>query len=465
MVDERFQEALDYLYSFIDYSVERSYRYSPEVFDLARVRELLRLVGDPQDGYRTFHVAGTKGKGSVCALLASSLRAAGYRTGLYTSPHLLRFTERIQVDGIEIPKGAVVELIEALRPEVAKVAGLTTYEIITALGFMYFARRKVDCAVVEVGLGGRLDATNVLIPVVSVITSLSYDHMHLLGNTLSEIAGEKAGIIKPGVPVVLSPQQREAELVVEKVAHERGSPLIRVGHDWLFAPVSRGLSGQTLSVWSAAEQPLMDAYVQSAGDDEWTPPRFEIPLLGHHQVINAATAYAALQVVNERGMLIDAEAIRTGFRDVRWPGRFQILSQSPTVVVDSAHNRDSALKLRIALDDYFPGRLVTLVFGASADKDIPGMLDELAPRISRLIVTQAVHPRAADPDETAELGRGHGLRVEVVVPVAAALERALASRRPDEVIVAAGSLFVAGEVLAAWDKGRLSEVALGEEAA
>jgi dihydrofolate synthase/folylpolyglutamate synthase len=465
MVDQKFQEALDYLYSFIDYSVERSYRYSPDVFDLGRVRELLRSVGDPQQSYHTFHVAGTKGKGSVSALLASSLRAAGYRTGLYTSPHLLRFTERIQVDGAEISEGAIAELVEALRPKVAAVPGLTTYEIVTALGFMYFQREKVDCAVVEVGLGGRLDATNVVVPIVSVITSLSYDHMHLLGNTLSEIAGEKAGIIKPGVPVVLAPQQREAELVVQRVAEQMGSPLVRVGHDWLFAPASRGLSGQSLSVWSAAEQPLMDAYVQSAGDDEWAPPRFDIPLLGHHQVVNAATAYAALQVANDRGLNVDAEAIRAGFRNVSWPGRFQILSQSPMVVVDSAHNRDSALKLRIALDDYFPGRPVTLVFGASADKDIQGMLDELAPRISRLIVTQAVHPRAADPDETAELGRGHGLRAEVVVPVAAALERALARARPDEVILAAGSLFVAGEVLAAWD-GRLQpQPAQGEEVA
>jgi dihydrofolate synthase/folylpolyglutamate synthase len=208
----------------------------------------------------------------------------------------------------------------------------------------------------------------------------------------------------------------------------------------------------------------MDAYVQSAGDDEWSPPRFEIPLLGYHQVVNAATAYAALQVANDRGLSVSAESIRQGFRRVTWPARFQIMSQLPTVVVDSAHNRDSALKLRIALDDYFPGRPVTLVFGASADKDIPGMLDELAPRISRLIVTQAVHPRAADPEETAELGRSHGLRAEVVVPVAAALERALARPRPGEVIIVAGSLFVAGEALAAWEERRLGQVVEGEEA-
>lgn len=463
MVDEKFQEALDYLYSFIDYSVERSYRYSPDVFDLGRVRDLLRRVGDPQQAYKTFHVAGTKGKGSVSALLASTLQAAGYRTGLYTSPHLLRFTERIQVDGAEIPREAFVELVAALRPKVAQVPGLTTYEIVTALGFMYFQTQKADCAVVEVGLGGRLDATNILVPIVSVITSLSYDHMHLLGDTLSEIAGEKAGIIKAGVPVVLAPQQREAELVVESVAREMGSPLIRVGHDWLFAPGSRGLTGQSLSVWSAAEQPLMDAFVQSAGDDEWAPHRFEIPLLGYHQVINAATAYTALQVANEQGLRVSVESIRTGFENVYWPGRFQILSQSPTLVVDSAHNRDSALKLRLALDDYFPGRPVTLIFGASADKDIPGMLDELAPRISRLIVTQAVHPRAADPDEMAELGRGHGFRAEVVVPVSAALERALSRPRPDEVILAAGSLFVAGEVLSAWEQRSQPQVAEGEE--
>jgi dihydrofolate synthase/folylpolyglutamate synthase len=451
-----FDEALDYLYSFVDYSQERSYRYSPEVFDLGRMHRLLEKLGNPQSAYRTVHVAGTKGKGSVSSMIASSLQAAGHRTGLYTSPHLVRFTERIRVDGLEIAPEGLAKLVEEIRLPAAEVPGLTTFELVTAVGFLYFAQAPVDVAVIEVGLGGRLDATNVITPQAAVITSLSYDHMHLLGDRLSDIAREKAGIIKPGVPVVLAPQQQEAEHVVERIAAERRAPLVKVGRDWLYAPGGHDMSHQTLYIWPAAEQPLMDAFVESAGNEEWVPPRYEIPLLGHHQVVNAAVAYAALRELRKAGLPVSEESIRQGFREVRWPGRFQVLSSDPAIVVDSAHNRDSALKLRLALDDYFPGAPVTLIFGASADKDIAGMLEELLPRVSRLILTQAVHPRAADPEEMARLAHGRGVRADVVVPVEAALRRSIERARPGEVIVSAGSLFVAGEALAAWESVRPS---------
>ncbi|NIS79424.1 MAG: bifunctional folylpolyglutamate synthase/dihydrofolate synthase [Anaerolineales bacterium] len=456
MVSQRYQEALDYIYSFIDYSVERSYRYSADVFDLERVRSLLKAIGDPQHAYSTIHIAGTKGKGSVAAMIASVLQAAGYRTGLYTSPHLQRFPERIRVGGQEIAEVEVAQLVDTLKPHVAKVGGLTTYEIITALGFLYFMQREVDWAVIEVGLGGRLDATNVITPIVGVITSLSYDHMHLLGESLSDITREKAGIIKAGVPVVTAPQQFEVERVIEETAQALGAPLVRVGRDWLFSPGNHTLEGQSLYVWSSDEQPLMDAYVESAGDEEWAPPRYFIPLLGHHQVVNAAVAYAALQTAISHGVEIPEPAIRAGLRDVKWRGRFDILSRSPLVVVDSAHNRESALKLRIALDDYFPGQAVTLIFGASADKDISGMFTELLPRVSRLILTQAVHPRAADAEELADLAHSYGVGVEVIVPVSEALSRAMMQVDPEEVILATGSLFVAGEVLAAWERREAS---------
>jgi dihydrofolate synthase/folylpolyglutamate synthase len=447
----RYQESLDYLYGFIDYSLERSDRYSSAAFDLGRVRRLLDEMGSPQDRYPTLHVAGTKGKGSVCALLASCLQEAGYRTGLYTSPHLVRFGERIQVDRHEMAPATFVARIDELRPLVEKVPGLTTYEILTALAFRHFEMEKVDVAVIEVGLGGRLDATNVLTPRVSVITSISYDHMHLLGNHLAKIAWEKAGIIKRGVPIVMAPQQIEAATAIREVAQAQEAPLIEVGVDWLYAPGSHDLQGQSLYVWSADEQARMDAFIESGGGEEWAPPRFEVPLLGHHQVINAAVAYAVLQTARGTGLAIPEPAIREGFRNVVWPGRFQVLATAPAVVVDSAHNRDSALKLRIALEDYFPGQPVSLIFGASEDKDILGMLTELLPRTRRLILTQAVHPRAADPVELARLAHGFGHSVEVVVPVARALEAALEAARPEDVIVAAGSLFVAGEVLRAWE--------------
>lgn len=446
-----YQDALDYIYSFADYSKKRTYRYSADVFDLTRVRSLLQELGDPQERFASIHVAGTKGKGSVSALIASALRAAGHKVGLYTSPHLMRFRERISINGEDISQQDVADLISEIRSKAEDVDGLTTYEVITAMGFLHFARQSVDLAVLEVGLGGRLDATNVIRPLVSVITSLSYDHMHLLGASLSDIAREKAGIIKPDVPVVLAPQQFEAERVVEEVASEQNAPLIRMGKDWLYAPGARDLKHQSLYIWSAAEQSLVDAYVESGGMEEWVPPRFEIPLLGYHQVVNTAVAYATLHAVREQGWKVDDEAVREGFRTVHWPGRFQVLGTDPVVVVDSAHNRDSALKLRIAIDDYFPGQLVTLVFGASADKDISGMFTELLPRVSRLIATQAVHPRAEDREVIADLAHEHALRVETIVPVKDALAHAMSIARPGEVIVVAGSLFVAGEALSAWE--------------
>lgn len=452
-----YQQALDYIYSFADYSKKRTYRYSADVFDLSRVRQLLELLGNPQERFASVHIAGTKGKGSVSALIASALRAAGHKVGLYTSPHLLRLRERIRVDGEDIPQQALAELVTKIRETASAIDGLTTYEVITALGFMYFAQAEVDLAVVEVGLGGRLDATNVIHPVVSVITSLSYDHMHLLGDSLSDIAREKAGIIKQEVPVVLAPQQIEAELVVEAVAEELDAPLVRIGTDWLYAPGACNLKHQSLFIWSADEQSLVDAYVESGEVDEWVPPRFEIPLLGYHQVVNAAVAYATLQVLRDRGWSVGDEAVREGFRSVVWPGRFQVIGTEPAVVVDSAHNRDSALKLRIALDDYFPGQKVVLIFGASSDKDIAGMLTELLPRISKLVVTRADHPRAADPEEIADLAHGYALPVEVISPVSEALEHALKIAGPEEIVAVAGSLFVAGEVLTAWQTIRKDE--------
>jgi dihydrofolate synthase/folylpolyglutamate synthase len=444
--------ALDYLYSFVDNSVTRRQRYSPDGTELQRMRSLLERLGNPHRSYPSVHIAGTKGKGSVSAMVASILQEAGYNVGLYTSPHLQRFTERVQINRIEITQDQVVDLVDELKSHVSNIAGLTTYDLITALGFMYFSRQQVDCAVVEVGLGGRLDPTNVLNPSVSVITSISYDHMHLLGNSLSDIAREKAGIIKGGIPIVLAPQQSEAELVVTHIAQERGAPLIKVGQDWLFSPGRRQLDGQSFYVWSSDEQDRMDAYVESAGSEAWAPAKYTMPLLGYHQVVNAAVSYATVQTLRGPDLQVGESAIRTGFEHVQWSGRFEVLNTNPTVVVDSAHNRDSALKLRIAMDDYFPGRPVTMIFGASRDKDLEGMLAELLPRVSTLIITQADHPRAAEPAVLTDLAHSHGVRVEVVSPVARALEVGLRTLRVEGVLLVTGSLFVVGEALTAWDE-------------
>lgn len=438
MTSPQLQDALDYLYSFIDYGTKRSYRYSPEVFDLSRVETLLHRLGDPQFQFRSIHIAGTKGKGSTAAIIESCLRAAGYRTGLYTSPHLIEFTERIQVDHQPIQDADLVDLVEKLKPHVAALPQISTYELTTALAFMYFAEQAVKCAVVEVGLGGRLDATNVVRPMVSVISSLSYDHTHLLGNSLTEIALEKAGIIKSGVPVVIAPQQIEAERAIRKVASQRAAPLVQLNRDWHYASGDHDLSGQTFQVWD------------ERGNKQ--PEELWMPLLGHHQVQNAALAFAALQLAASNGLVLDREAIRQGIRQVSWPGRFQLLRDDPAVVLDSAHNRDSALRLRIALDDYFPGRPVTMIFGASSDKDVRGMFLELSPRVSRLLLTQSSHPRAEDPESLARVAEAFGFQSETVTPVSVALQHALQTSEPDDVILATGSIFVVGSALAAWNE-------------
>ena len=434
--ESHYQAALDYLYSFVDYSLKHASELAKADFNLERMYALMAELGNPQNAYPTIHVAGTKGKGSVSALCASALRAAGYRTGLYTSPHLLDFCERIQVDGQPISHAALADLVDEIKPAVARVPKLTTFELTTALGFLYFARQNAGAAVIEVGLGGRLDATNVITPRVSVITSLSYDHTAVLGETLTLIAGEKAGIIKPGVPVVSSPQQEEALRVLEKVSVERRCELTLIGREITFEILSQSLEGQTFLIKKA---------------ESGEPIQFSIPLLGAHQVQNAATAYAALKTA---GLNVSDDAIRQGFAGVRWPGRFEIAQrENPTVIFDSAHNQDSFEKLSATLAAYFPGRKVTLIFGVSEDKHLLAMLAAIQPLLARVIVTRADHPRALEPEKIIETARQLGVKLEAVAPVETALKRALdLSQKDGSIVVSAGSMFVTAEVYSAWQR-------------
>ena len=425
--------ALDYLYSFVDYSLKHASELAKADFNLDRMRTLMAELGNPESKYPIIHVAGTKGKGSVSALAASALQAAGYKTGLYTSPHLQDYTERIQVDKRPISHRELADLVEEIKPAVARVPYLTTFEITTALGFLYFARQDCDAAVTEVGLGGRLDATNVVMPRVSVITSLSLDHTMVLGDTLAQIAGEKAGIIKPGVPVVSSSQKDEALDVLVKIADERGCDFTLVGRDVKFEPLSHSLEGQTLQVWIPNLLPL----------------NLEIPLLGEHQAENAAVAYAALKA---SGLNVPAEAIKKGFASLKWPSRFDIIRRDPPIVIDVAHNRESALRLRQTLDTFFPDIPVILLFCTLEDKDISGILAELASRVERVVATQADHPRAPSVEWIAEQVKKADLPVEAVTPVAAALDRALELAGEKKLILTAGSVAFAGEVMNAWQK-------------
>ncbi len=449
-----YQDALDFLYSFIDYSLTRNLRNAPEKFDLARMEALLAALGNPHRAYRVIHIAGTKGKGSTAALTAAALQAQGYRVGLYTSPHLEDFAERIQVDGRPIPHEDLPGVVARLQPQTERIAGLTTFELITAAAFLYFADRGVDVAVVEVGLGGRLDATNVVHPLVTAITPISYDHTAILGDTLEAIAGEKAGILKPGVPVVMAPQAAEAARKIRSAAAEVGAPLVEVGREWLYAPVARSLGGQVLFVWHRAEQPLVDAFVESGGFQEWEPTRLRIPLLGPHQIDNAATAFAILQTARQQGLPVSNAAIRQGFAAARWPGRFEILHRNPPLVVDGAHNRAAAHQIRLTLDEYFPGWPLVLVFGASADKDIRGMLAELAPRARQVIVTRSFHPRAAEPETLVPLVHRLGRPALAFDDAEDALREAIRQAAGEAVILATGSLFIAAAVRSIWHTRR-----------
>lgn len=442
-VDEKYEESLDFLYSFIDYSLKRNFRYSAEKFNLARMRDLMRLLADPHKDYKIIHIAGTKGKGSVSAMCASVLAAQGYKVGMYTSPHMVDFTERIQINGQRISKADLVAIVDMFRSLTEKVPEITTFELTTSMAFVYFSQSDVDYAVMEVGLGGRLDATNIVDPLISVITSISYDHVNILGNTLSEIAGEKGGIIKPSTPVVIAPQKAEARLRLEEIAHNNNAPIIQLGRDYLFAADQHSLEGQTLLVWTPDEQPLVDEFIESAGRDTWSPVRLKVPLLGFHQVENAATAYATLKTMEKYGVDISQRAYREGFAAVQWPGRMEILRYHPTLVIDSAHNRYSALKLRQAMDDYFPGLPIVLVFGASEDKDIEGMFEELLPRVWRVITTQSNHPRSMDADKLVEIAHRFGRPARVIMPFEDALAAALDEAGEESVVLVTGSIFVA----------------------
>ncbi len=431
--ETRYNLALDYVYSFVDYSLKKADQLAAANFDLSRMRALMGLLGNPQNAYPTIHVAGTKGKGSTSALCAAALQASGRKVGLYTSPHLQDYCERIQINGQPIPHEDFNDLVDEIKPAVAQIPALTTFEITTALGFLYFARQKVDAAVIEVGLGGRLDATNIITPCVSVITSLSYDHMAVLGNTLTKIAGEKAGIIKPGVPVISSPQKQEALAVLEQVSAERHSELILVGLDVLYMEGQHDLGGQKFDVWMPGL------------------PRqtFEIPLLGAHQVENAATAYAAIKA---SGLDVPDSAILAGFAAVRWPCRFELLSrENPTLILDSAHNEDSFIRLTDTLKTYFPGRKVILILGISEDKHLEAMLMAMKGIISRLLITRADHPRALEPEKIVETARQVAVEYEIASPVETALARALElSQKTGDLVLSAGSMFVTAEVKTAW---------------
>lgn len=442
-----YEEALDYLLTFVNYEKKMAEKYAPEKMDPERPARLLRLLGDPQSRFPSLHIAGSKGKGSVAAMCAAALRAAGLRVGLYTSPHLQDFCERIRVltgddAGGLIAREQVAELVSQLQEVEPHVPGLTYFELVTALAFLHFAREQVDVAVVEVGLGGRLDATNVLLPLVSVITHLELEHTALLGNTLREIATEKGGIIKPGVPVVSAPQAPEACATLEAIAASRGAPFVLVGRDWQAegtpAPALGGL--QQIALTRSADPGLLPA-----------GSAFSLSLLGAHQQENGLVAVAALATVREHFPALTAETIREGLVSVSWPGRLQLLQEAPAVVADGAHTPEAARRLAETLRALHPEGKLWLVVGATADKDVSAVLAPLLPDAAGILATHADHPRAASTAEIVQTAAALGYAAQGYDDVCAALQAALAGAAPEDLIVATGSLFVVGDLLNCWE--------------
>jgi len=434
-IERDYQKSLDFIYSFIDLSITRNLRYSPEKFDLSRMFKLMALLGDPQLGYDVIHVAGTKGKGSICAMAASIMNEAGYKVGFYSSPHMIDFRERIKINNINMPKKMLTNYVTKLRSVIKSVEKISTFEIITAIAFKYFADQKVDIALIEVGMGGRLDATNVVKPIVSVISPVSHDHMKILGNTIAKIAEEKAGIIKESVPVILSPQKRSAKEAIERIANIKGSLIIDTSEKYEFKQIEYSLLKQSFTISEKAS----DLQVEKR-------PIYEIPLLGDHQIYNAITVYACIVQLRKFGYKVNETAVANGFSKVKWPGRFEVIRHKPMVIIDGAHNKDSFRKLRNTIKKYLGKKKVTLIFGVSEDKEVRSMLKIIKSYINHFIFTMSEHPRAMGIDEIEKVAKGLGLINYSTSEIDNIIPPILKKNKQDQVYIASGSIFIAGAI-------------------
>ncbi|MEW5958604.1 MAG: folylpolyglutamate synthase/dihydrofolate synthase family protein [Chloroflexota bacterium] len=420
-------EALTYIYSYIHYN---PFDVRKNRWNLDRMQDLLARLGAPEKQFPSLLIAGTKGKGSTAAISESILRAAGYKTGLYTSPHLHSFRERIRLGGELIPEATVVDLTRRLRPYFEATPDLTVFELMTALAVVAFAEARIDVAVLEVGLGGRLDATNAVDPTVAVITSISYDHTQILGETLTLIAREKAGIIRPGALVISAPQVDEAMNMIEEVCLGHRARLVVVDRDWRWQNGDRSLDGQSFTVDDVA---------------------YWLPLIGKHQVVNAITALAALEGLAERaGLVVSPQAQQAGIANVRWLGRTEFLNRRPYLMVDSAMNGDSAEKLVSTLNQYFPAEKKVFIFGASSDHPIRDMLAVLLPVADKTYAVAARHPRAENPVRLAEVAAQMGRQVWPIPDMPAALDQALVEVGPAGLVCVTGSLFLVADAREAW---------------
>jgi dihydrofolate synthase / folylpolyglutamate synthase len=428
-----FEEAIKYLYSLGNETLAMK-------LGLESVRALASALDDPQRKFPAVHIAGTNGKGSTAAMTASVLRAAGLRAGLYTSPHLVSITERIRVGADEIAPDEFARLTRAVRAagerlvaESALPAAPTFFEQATAIAYLYFAERKVDLAVLEVGLGGRLDATNICEPVVTAITPVGFDHQKYLGDTLASIAGEKAGIVKPGVPVVIAPQSTEAMIAIVERCIETKAPMITPAPPF------------DVEALSGDENVGRYRFRYRTWDDE-DEYALRLGLRGRHQITNAVVAIHIAELLRIAGFDIPQSAIVEGLNNAEWPGRLELIRRSPSqarLLLDGAHNVAGARALRDFLDEHLRPAPITILFGAMADKAIGEMGDVLFPAANQVIVTRIATPRAAEPSAIADASHRDVIRIE---NAGEALDEASRITPPDGLIVVCGSLFLVGEI-------------------
>ena len=436
---DAYLQAVKYLESFVNYEKLNQYSYNKSL-GLQRIKIFLQFIGNPQEDLKTIHIAGSKGKGSTCAFVAYILRQAGFSVGLYTSPHLSDFRERIRIlkphqSNSHLPfEGAIskkylIGLVDFLKPAIKGFESLSFFEVYTALAFLYFKEKKVDFVVIETGMGGRLDATNVAKSLVCAITPISYEHTRYLGKTLTQIAGEKAGIIKERSLVVSAPQEKEAMQVIRNTAVNLQTKLFTVGKDIKFFAKNGNFSIKGIN----------NSYAN-----------LRINLLGKHQVINASLAIGIVEALNFYGFKVNVDCIRKGLYNTLWPGRLEILSRKPYIVVDGAQNAASTAVLKSAIRSIFKYKKLILVFGVSKDKDIKGMVNQLLPLAHKIILTRANNPRAAIP---IYLKKYFATKEKEIFTTASVKEaKALALRIADsqDLVLVTGSLFVVGEFIDAY---------------
>lgn len=437
-----YKEALNYLDSFINYEKKPNFSYNRRIFNLDRMQRILRELGNPHLKLKTIHIAGTKGKGSTAAIISSILNAAGYRVGLYTSPHLISPRERIKIGSRFITPDEFASCLWQIRSVLERISSGDTFtptffEVYTSMGFLYFFQKRIDIAVVEVGLGGRLDATNVIHPLVGIITPISIDHTQQLGDDILSIAREKAGIIKPGSKIITSLQDSCVLRLIEKICQQRGATLYKIGKDVKINLIKATPRYQRFDV-----KGIHRSY-----------SNLFLPLPGEHQLWNAACAILAVELIREDGFKVTKGSIEKGLRKVDWPGRIQLIPGRPLLILDCAHNGASAQVLAKYLREFYSRKKLILVLAILKNKDVKSIGEALCPLAERVIITQVKSPRALPSEEIyPKIKMNCRTSPLVEKEVGNALERAKIMAGKSGVVVVAGSVYLVGEVLELMNK-------------